>query len=154
MSLFARKARRMYRGGGATAAAANNFVGLFNNGTASEYLVLLNWVLGPQNPMTHAAFNFQGKAGSLVQAGVPIKPDEAAGPGQIFNGANPAGIATDYAFYNFADGPILYSQEIPFAIVPPGWLFGWTNAGVANILTVGLLWQVCHPEELLPDFAF
>lgn len=153
MEPLVRKGRRLFRGKGSAAAANNNFVGLYNNSGAAELIVIWGWsIINVAATFTAFGFTHQGKQGSLVMAGQPVLGGEAAGPGQIFNGANSATDTLDWSSGTFTGAPIMYLWDIPFAILQPGWMFGFTTGPASAIaFDASYLYQVCFASEVLPD---
>lgn len=141
--------RRLYRGTGASAAAASRFVALWNASTAAELLVVWSFSLGSAAIWTAGAFNHQGAQGAKVMDGIPVQTGEPAGPGQIFNGTNPAADVLDYSIGAVASSYFASPARGPYAVIQPGWMFGFSTGASAIAITGSFLWQVVRPEELI-----
>lgn len=141
--------RRLFRGTGATVAVANNFVGLYNASQGDRLLVLFGYTLACQTTTQTGAFGFQGSAGAKAMNGVPVLLGEGSGSGQIFSGTNPAGVVVDFRSYFLGNTSLPWLNKIPFAVIPPGWMLGFTNGSTAVGTTVSFLWQEMLPDELL-----
>ena len=87
-------------------------------------------------------------AGTSQGRMTPLWPGERATPGVLYTGANPSDAKLDYAMNGSATADALWYNNYPIAVVPPGWLFGYSNSsgGVAMFVS----WMVQH--ALIQDF--
>lgn len=148
---FLAKPRRMFRGTGAAGAFTNNFAGVFNNSTSAELIVIWDWSLSAVAAFTAASFLNQGVIGVAGMAGIPVLTGEAAGPGVIYTGGNPATRVLDYLVGGSGTSSINWHARLPFAVIHPGWTFGFSTGANNIAFTASFLWQAIVPDELLPD---
>lgn len=141
--------RRCFRGTGSSAAIANNFVGLYNSSGGDRVLVLFGFVVNTSSTTQANVFNNQGSLGAKAMNGAPVLVGEGVGAGQVFIGTNPASIVVDFHFGILTNTSLPWISTIPFAVIQPGWMLGFSTGSTAIGVSISFLWQEMLPDELL-----
>ena len=140
--------RQAMEGALAPQATATNFatVSLYNDSRVSHYLVVRS--LGLQlNGNFPTKIMHQGTLGSHLGTEAPLIPAEARLPGLIYYG-DQAAAEPGAQIYEFQSNSRDYTI-LPFAVIPPGWSWGFqTNTVAGTLAYFNLLWEAIFADEL------
>lgn len=129
-------------------------VGLFNNSTGPQYLVVRAMRIYDDTGVLFAQdYNLRGHLTSISQTSIPIVSSTPQIPGQVYYddlAAFPDN--TGYQFDGPKDTDVYWEQPFPLAVIEPNWSYVVVNATTGDVTQVAFIWEAVDPDEL--DFLY
>lgn len=111
----------------------------FTWGPSAAGPAIINYSQGPLNP-------------GNPFTGVPILPDRASLPGQLYSNAFGSLNVADFSLF-LQSSEQSVSGEWPFAVLPPNWGLAVQASVVNTAITVSFIWEFLTPEQFVEMYG-
>jgi len=138
--------------GAYTASSATNYstFSLYNNGSGADMLVV--WAIwfndGASGYVANVAA-YQGTLGAKLGLVVPFITGYTQQSGLLYWDDDATQITPDFYTQTFPGQGLSIPASIPYAILQPGWSYVAQSGGTGNAGSVGWIWQLVHPEDVI-----